>query len=101
MEALADFKEVLHPALRAINVEGVGWLGPPPRFCRRTDVRTDGRTRGRRTCWTGGRMDGRKIKVCARSSQSKGKHLSGAVSFLSRDAVPVRYFDLLDVCIKF
>ena len=45
MEALADFKEVLHPALRAINVEGVGchWLGPPPRFGRRTDGRTDGR----------------------------------------------------------
>ena len=96
---LADFKEALHPALRAINVEGVGchWLGPPPRFGRRSDGRTDGRGEDAPV----ERTDGRKIKVCARSSQSKGKHLSGAVSFLSRDTVPGRYFDLLDVGIKF
>ena len=58
---------------------------------------TDGRTDAGKTHLldgrTEGRTDGRKIKVCARSSQSKGKHLSGAVSFLSRDTVPGRYFD--------
>ena len=58
--------------------------------------RTDGRTDAGKTHLLDGRTDGRKIKVCARSSQSKGKHLSGAVSFLSRDAVPGRYFDTKD-----
>ena len=56
MEALADFKEVLHPALRAINVRGgwfVGWV-----LLRALAVApTDGQTDAGKTHLLDGRTD--------------------------------------------
>ena len=85
MEALADFKEVLHPDLmpawRAINVRGglVGWV-----LLRALAVgRTDGRTRGRRTCWTDGPTGGRTQNKGVRALQSVERETSLRCSLIS------------------
>ena len=67
---LADFKEALHPALRAINVEGVGSLVGSSSALWPSLAPTVGRTDAGKTHLFDGRTDGRTQNkgVCALQS---------------------------------